>query len=111
MRQVGRCDAGAMIANANGELLAGHARGDLDRRSERGVLRGVFEQVGQRGCGQARIQPHRDVGLYRDFHGVALQRVLDLIASGRDDLRWMRPARLGRHRAGIDARHLENILE
>ena len=42
---------------------------------------------------------------------VLAQRVLHLVARRRDDLRRMRPARLGGDRAGIDARHLEDVLE
>ena len=42
---------------------------------------------------------------------VRLQRVLHLVARRRDDLRRMRPSRLGGDRAGIDPRHLEDVLE
>ena len=84
---------------------------DVDRRARRRVLGGVLQQVGERRGGQPRIEPHRHVRIDLRPQLVPAQRVLDLVARRGDDLGRMRPPRFGGDGAGIDARHLEDILE
>ena len=103
--------ARTVIANLDDELVVCDARGHGHRRAARRVLRGVLEQMGERRRRQPRIQPHGEVGVDGDVHLVSLKRVLDLIARRRDDLGGMRPPRFGGHGAGVDARHLEEVLE
>ncbi len=62
VRQIGRRDARAMVANARSTRPRSDVRATSRRRSVdpgRRVLGGVLEQVGERRRGQPRIQPHR----------------------------------------------------
>jgi len=100
-----------VIAHPDGQCVVGHARRHIDRRAERRVLRGVLEQMGQGRGGQPRIDPHRHIGIERKVDVAALQGLLDVIACGGHDLGGMCPPRLGGNRPGVDARHLEDVLE
>ena len=65
----------------------------------------------ERRGGQARVEPDERVGIGDRFEMMPAHGVLDLLARGVDDLRGVNPFRLGRHRAGVDARHVEDVFE
>ena len=110
VRQVRRRDARAVIAHPDERPSAVTPARDLDRRCRGGVLRGVLEQVRERGRGQPGIESHRMSGSIDDVDRVVTSvcstcsRAAATISEGwAQRIRW--------HRAGVDPRHLEDVLE
>ena len=111
VRQVLRRHPGAPIAHAQGQAVSRHDGSDLHRAARRRVLRRVLDDVRQRARRQARIDPHETIRFDIGRERVPVQRVSDLFAGGFDDLRRIDPAEVRADRTGIDARHLQDVLE
>lgn len=111
VRQIASREPRAMVAHSNEELRAGKLAGHVDRRAARGILGGVFQQMRQRRRGQPGVETHQGVRLCGDEEAMLLQRLVDLLTSGGDDLRGMRPSLFGRHSASIEPRHVQHVVE
>ena len=91
VRQVGRRDAGTVIAHLDHQPFVGHSRAARRSSSPAGaVLGGVLQQVRQRRGGQTRIEPHRHIRVDVHVQRVPLQR-------------RARPGRAPRRRSPTDA--------
>ena len=112
VRQIGFGDAGAAIAHGNGQPVGADRRAHLDRRAGRRVLRGVLEQLrrarrrsaADRAAPAGRRRPRRRTARPRSDGSTRL-RAASMISDG-DTQR----VSCG-DRAGVDARHLEDVLE
>ena len=91
--------------------VVAHAAMDADRPVRRRVLRGILEQVRQCHRRQARIDLHLQLRVGIHAQVASLQRVPHVRHRGIDHIGRGHPLAVDADRRGVDARHVEDVLE
>ena len=105
-------EAGAAIANPDGDAVVECFGGDLDRRACRCELGGVLQQVAENALEQDGVElQQRQVGGQPDADGVVGQCAAEKLDAGADDfLEWL-PFAAQRDLAGVEAGHVEQVAD